>query len=548
MSGATTAGAPAAPSRMQWSGEFTAALLLTLSSAAEYISMGVQAVGNQGPQSHAVGALMGLATAIVGLLITGAFGKLTPLISGPRAATIVLMGQAISALGSSPDIGPLGLYAVLACASLSVMIAGLTQLLLALFKGGTLTRMLPASVMSGLLFSSAVFVMADQAQHVAVCTAGWWPASVVVFSGVLAYWIWHQYTKDRYPQYKGLALFWALIVACASYYAINRFSPAIAECRTLGVSGLDPSVALQLGRPQWPKIFRDMSGKTMLFVVGYGLLIGLIATLDSLVAVGALEEASDKRARPNWELGVQGVTNLLAGFLGGLAVEASVTRSKLAWTTDGRTRLTAFLHAAMLIALLALGTSLLGKLPVLAASAVMIAMAIDMVDVWSKTITKLGFSAAKPRDIIAPAMWLFLIVAVVTIVSNELWAGFLTGVTLTGLAGVFMRPAKPKTSTSRDADRCTISVEGDLTNFGVESGLIDVVDALMTSANRPAEVDINLIGIGRIDASACRALQQMSSRVSLLGVSVAFFLRPDQSKALEALQAFEVRPLACAIK
>lgn len=534
-SSATTASQPFVALRS----DLVPAFLLTASSAAEYIGLGVQSVAlAHGAQAAAVGALTGLLTAVVGLIVVAFGGGTQPLVSGPRIAATVLMSELVGHLLASPATAQLGLYGVLSCAAFAVLCAGVTQLALAAIRGGSLVRMVPASVLSGLLFGSAILAIASQAHAVTRCAVDWPPTLLVIVSGVGAHFLWLAVAGWRsWP--KGLSLFAALLGGTLAFYVVNWLSPATVACRTFGSVGFDLSMFGRFGALQWPTIVPKLNASTLAMLAVSGFVMGLIASLDTLIASGSVESDSHQRALPNRDLGVHGVANLLAALMGLLPVVGSLTRSKVAWSAGARTRWVSVLHAAMLLVLLLAGAHLLALLPKLAAAAVMIAMALDMIDDWSRQLVRLSLADSAPRRIVASATWTFVAVVVATVVTGQPGEGFGVGC-VCAVFGLLKRPRHLDVSTQVVGERLVVSAQGALTSFFVDRKLVAPLLSRFADDAQCREVEFDLRRVVRIDASACKSLRQLSGLVAAKGIAVRYTLGAGHDAARATLLAFAV--------
>lgn len=534
---------PHQPARRQPFGalrsDLVPAFLLSASSAAEYIGLGVQALAAaHGAQAAAIGALVGLMTAVLGLVVVAFGGGTQPLLSGPRIAATVLMSQLVARLIAVPAIGGLGLFGVLSCASVTVLCAGLTQLVLAAVRGGSIVRMVPASVLSGLLFGSAILAVASQAQAITHCTLDWPPTLIVVGVGVGMHFAWLACAR-RFALPRGLSLFAALLGATAAFYAVDAYAPATAACRTFGTVGLDLSMLSRIGASQWPRVFAHLDAMMLATLAGFGVVVGLIASLDTLIAAGSVESDSNQRALPNRDLGVHGVANVLAGLAGLLPVVGSLTRSKLAWNAGARTRWVSVFHAAMLLLLVVAGTRLLGLLPKLAAAAVMIAMALDMIDEWSRQLARLSLADGVPRRVVASAAWLFFAVVLATVATGQPGEGFGVGFVL-ALFGLWRRPRGLAVMMAPAGAHLRVQVRGALNCFFVDRKLVAPLLARTAADGGCREVELDLRGASHFDASACRSLRQLGAQLASRGIALRFTVSAAHEETREALLAFSV--------
>lgn len=287
---------------------------------------------------------------------------------------------------------------------------------------------------------------------------------------------------------------------------------------------------------QWPRLFVRLDWTAGQIIVSHGIVIGLMASLDTLIATGSLEADSNQRARPNRELVVHGVANLLGGAVGLLPIVGSLTRTKLAWSAGSRTRWGALLHAAMLLALVLFGAQWLARLPVLAAAAVMIAMALDMIDDWSRQLVRLSFSSALPRRLIADATWLLVAVSAVTVVTGKPDRGFEAGCAIALFVWI-RRRQRLAVMFACDGDRLVARLRGVLTNMNVDRMLIG---PLLSRAVGHREVELDLRELAFLDASACKALRQITSLLLAKGILTRCVTDSRKHEVVDALFAFDV--------
>lgn len=510
--------------------ELLAAILLTVASCAEYIGLGTQATSSlPGSQAVALGAMMGVLSAVVGLIGIALGGSIQPLISGPRVAATVLFSNLLATLVVQPRLAALGLPALLGCAALAVATAAITQLLLAAFKAGTLARMVPAPVFSGLLFGAAALAIESQVQTITHCSLEWPPTLIVIGAGLAAHFGWAFgvgiAARRGYRLPKGLSLFWTLLAASTAYYTVVGITPPAADCRTLGISGFDPGGIGAGAVERWTHTFSLLDGALLAQIGVYGALIGVLASLDTLIAISNLESATHARGKPNRDLLVHGLLNLLCAGAGLLPVVGSLTRSNMALAAGARTRWTAILHALLTLALIFFGARLLACVPKLAAAAVMIAMALDMLDDWSKLITRLTFSAMQPRHVIAAAMWLFVTVALITIVTGEPSDGFAAGCVL-GLVPLLWAPRGLDARITARASRIDIVLGGALLGHVVDRRICEPLLAHVVTEADCKAIEFDLRELRRIDLSACKALIQFEALLRARGVAVHYRLKP----------------------
>jgi len=539
--------------RTRWLVEAFAALIVTLGCATEYVALGSQATSAlPGSQAAAYGVMLGVLTAVIGVPLSALGASTRPMISGPRVAATVLMSQLVGQLLLNGQVAVLGIKAVMALSCVAVLIAGVFQLALGALRGGSLVRMVPAPVLSGLLFGVAGLAMSDQFAFVTTCVFDWHFATLgVVALGVAAHFGWKGLCRGVAPRVKlppGLSMFAALLVSAAAYYAVVAVLPAPpAACRLVGVAGLDLGAWRPLDFPLWQRLAGVLDLSTLAWVIGYGMAIGFIASIDTVIAVSSIESLTQRRGSVDRDLTAFGALNMLLGVLALLPCVGSVTRSTMAIAAGAQTRVVALLHAALVLLALTAGVQLVAMLPKLSAAVVVIVMSLDMIDDWSRSMTAMAFSDTEPRRVIGCAMWLFLIEAGVTLFSAQPSIGFFVGCVAGALLGVpsprslevrWDEPGEP----GKLDTQLRLSAKGALLSYNVERKIVGPLLRRLQSSP-PARIALDLSEVARIDASACRALVQLDVFCAKRGVALRFILaHPSDGRAGQvavAMRAFQ---------
>ncbi len=111
------------------------------------------------------------------------------------------------------------------------------------------------------------------------------------------------------------------------------------------------------------------------------LAVALLAGLESLLSAKVADGMSDAPPHnPDRELFGQGLANLVVPMFGGMPATGAIARTAVNVRSGGRTRLAAITHALVLIAVVYLGGSLVGRIPLAALAGVLMVTAVRMVD------------------------------------------------------------------------------------------------------------------------------------------------------------------------
>ena len=150
-------------------------------------------------------------------------------------------------------------------------------------------------------------------------------------------------------------------------FLFNQFSSGFTLRQTQLVN-IPLNVFDNISFPDFTKIFASSE------MLKYGILIGLLATLETLLCVEAVDKF-DRRNRitpVNRELIDQGVGNITCGILGAISITAVVVRGAANVDAGARTKLSAFTHGLSLLMAVLLIPFLLNKIPYASLAAILL--------------------------------------------------------------------------------------------------------------------------------------------------------------------------------
>ena len=384
----------------------------------------------------------GVISGIVGGIVVGALSRSPLSVSGPAAGLTAIVFSAIAGL---PSYGAF---------LLAVCIAGALQIAFSLARGGFLAEFVPSSVITGMLAAIGLILILKQVPH-AVGYDGdpegdfgfwqrdggntmsalgdmlrndfiWGAALIAVISLVFLFW----WDKAR-PKTGALRLLPGPLVVVVFGVVANamflRFAPALA----IGPSHL-VNVPLASSPAEFLALFRapDFGAIGNAAVWTTGLTLAIVASLESLLSVKAVDELDPKRrvTDKDREMLAQGTGNLLSGLIGGLPVTSVIVRSSANVEAGAESRLATMMHGFWLLASVALIPVALNLIPLSALAAVLIAT---------------GYKLSKPRlftERWAQGMTQFIpfVVTVGAILFTDLLIGITIGI-MVGLGFVIYR-------------------------------------------------------------------------------------------------------------
>ena len=192
-------------------------------------------------------------------------------------------------------------------------------------------------------------------------------------------------------------------------------------------------------------------------VIKTGIVIAVVASAETLLCATAVD-AMHTGPRTNYdkELLAQGVGNTLCGLIGSLPMTGVIVRSSANVQAGGKTRLSAIMHGAWLLGLVAMAPTLLRMIPTSALAAILVYTGLKLMNLGKlKRLWKAGKSEA----------FVFL-ATVATIVATDLLTGVLVGI---GLAGAILlhKFSHLRVTQETIGDATTIHLEGAATFIGL---------------------------------------------------------------------------------
>jgi MFS superfamily sulfate permease-like transporter len=314
----------------------------------------------------------GIITGILGGLVVGVIGGAPLQVSGPAAGLAVIVWDLVQTYGL-PALG------------LIVLLAGIFQMLAGVLKLGRWFQAVPPSVIFGMLAGIGVLIFASQF-HVMVDDKpkGSGIANIVSIPSA----IWKGVVPHPDTPHDDAALLGVLtIVVIVVWQALltSRFSWAKAIPAPL-VGILTATIVAQVLRSpvtyvQLPSGLRESirlpTGDFSLLmnakVIGAAAALAIVASAETLLCASATDRMhTGPRTRYDREMFAQGVGNALSGLLGGLPMTGVIVRSSANVHAGAKTRLSAILHGAWLLAAVAAVPFALRLVPVSALAALLV--------------------------------------------------------------------------------------------------------------------------------------------------------------------------------
>jgi MFS superfamily sulfate permease-like transporter len=322
----------------------------------------------------------GILSGIIGGMMVSLLSGSQLAVSGPGAGLTTLVAASIVSLGD---------YKLFL---LAVMVAGLFQLLLGLFKLGAVANYFPSSVIKGMLAAIGIILVSKQIPlALGYDKPDFWTSGFIKlfsadnFFGNIENFN-HHITRGailittisllvlillQQPFAKKLKVIPAPLLVVVIGVIVNILFTNIASDFSLKQTQLvniSSNIFENISFPDFSRIFSTSE------IWKDGILIGLLATLETLLCVEAVDKL-DKRNRitpVNRELIAQGIGNITCGLLGAIPITSVVVRGSANVDAGGRTKLSAFTHGLFLLLAVMLVPFLLNKIPYASLAAILL--------------------------------------------------------------------------------------------------------------------------------------------------------------------------------
>ena len=288
----------------------------------------------------------------------------------------------------------------------ATLLTGVIQIVFGLFKLGDLMRFVSRSVVTGFVNALAILIFIAQlpelsGQHGTVLVYG------MTALGLAIIYLFPYVTKSI-PSPLICIL---VLTALALYFGL--------DLRTVADMGeLPDSLPIFL----WPDV--PLTWNTLMIIFPYALALAVVGILESLMTATIIDDLTDTTSNKNRECVGQGVANIGAGLIGGMAGCAMIGQSVINVKSGGRTRLSTLLAGVFLLVLIVFLDAWVGLIPMAALVAIMI-----MVSIGTFNWGSIKDLRTNPKS----SSVVMLATVLVTVFTHNLAYGVLVGVLFSAL-------------------------------------------------------------------------------------------------------------------
>lgn len=348
--------------------------------------------------------LIGLYAAFMMGLITAIFGGRPGMVSGGAGSTVIVLIALVA------THGPEYLFA-------AIILAGIFQALVGIFKLGKFVRLIPQPVMYGFLNGLAIIIFMAQLEQFKVSANGvssWLTGTALMVMAaltLLTILIVVFFPKLTKAIPSSLA---AIIITALLVFIFNIHTKKVLDIAA--VSGKFPPFHMPGVPINWT---------TLKTILPYSLLMAGVGLIETLLTLNMVDEITSTKGNANKEALAQGAANLVNGFFGGMGGCAMVAQTLVNIEAGARTRLSGIIGAIAILLIILVGGSIIEQIPMAALVGVMMMVAINTFKWGSlKIIRKM------PKSDIFVGM----LVAAITVVLQNLALAVLIGVVIAALS------------------------------------------------------------------------------------------------------------------
>lgn len=309
----------------------------------------------------------GLLAGMVGGILVSLLSGSQLSVSGPAAGLSTVVAATILSAGSFSGF------------LVSLVIAGLFQILLGVVKAGGLANLFPSAVIRGMLAAIGIILFSKQLPiALGYDSPDFWNSgflSLFTSSHIISNFVTLNQHLSRatillsavslailiaftYPAFSKLKFIPSALVAVLVVTLISLY--LLPEAEQIHISRVQIREGFFSGFifPEWTKL-NDVE------VWKNGLTIGILASLETLLCIEAIDKLDrQNRITPvNRELIAHGIGNTVCGLIGALPITAVIVRGAANIDAGARTRFSSFTHGLLLMIAVIVTPLLINKIP-----------------------------------------------------------------------------------------------------------------------------------------------------------------------------------------
>jgi SulP family sulfate permease len=316
-------------------------------------------------EASGAGPIAGIWGAILVGFFASLFGGTPTNVSGPTGPMVVVFAAVFSSLSGSLPL----IFA-------AVVLAGILQVLLGVFKMGQYVRLVPYPVVSGFMSGIGCIIIALQLSRLfghEPDGGGTIPALTAI-PGALA---------DPNISAVEIGLL-TLITIFAWPAAWGKYVPGplaallIGTIASLFLTGAPLLGEIPTGFPSF--VMPEFTAATFSIVLEAAILLAVLGAIDSLLTSLVADNMTRTRHDSDQELIGQGIGNTFAGLFGGVPGAGATMRTVINIKAGGQTKLSGMIHSILLVAIVVSLAPLAARIPHAVLAGILIKVGYDIID------------------------------------------------------------------------------------------------------------------------------------------------------------------------
>ncbi len=475
-----------------------------------------------------MGAAAGLMTAIVAGVVAAVFGGSNVQVSGPTGAMTVVLVPIVARYGTG------------AVAVVSIM-AGVLVIVAAFLRAGRYLAYIPWPVVEGFTVGIATIIFLQQIPNsLGVAKPAGENAALVAGRAVV------RSFDHGTPAALGLVFLVAVVMTVlprlhralpASLIAV-ALATTLAEALSLDVTRIG-ALPSSLPLPSLPSVSIDRISQLFSAALAVALLAALESLLSAKVADGMVDTP---RHDPDRELFGQGLANLASPLFGGMPATGAIARTAVNVRAGARTRVSALVHALVLVGVVYLGHGVVAKVPLAALAGVLMVTAWRMVEIHN---VRAVVRATRP-DALVFALTAAATIAFDLIVAVELGIAVAAVLALRTLVQTNTITAEvgtaPSGEVTTDAEAALLAEH--IVTYRIDGALFfGAAQRFLTELTAIADVRVVILRLPQLqmlDATGAHALGEIVAELEARHITVLLKgPRPEHVKVLRAVGALD---------
>ncbi len=325
--------------------------------------------------------IAGIVSGVIGGIVVGCLSGSPISVSGPAA------GMAAIVIAGITQLGDFNVFL------LALLLAGVLQMFLGLFRAGFIAEYIPSSVVQGLLCAIGILLIVKQLPfafthaadltelktHLLEMTEGIELDDVLfqinngaTLISLISIVILIYFDKAKITWIKAMpgpivVVIFGVILNEMFVLSDSLLAQTTPELVNIPNNNSFADLYSSLNTPKWSA----WSNPNVYF---YAVLLTVVASLESLLNIKAAEKLDKTRrhSSKDQELFAQGVGNIFAGLLGGVPITSVIARTSVNIETGAKTKMATILHGLLILVAVLLLPKALNKIPLSSLATVLI--------------------------------------------------------------------------------------------------------------------------------------------------------------------------------